>query len=277
MSQIGRMNTLHVMREVEFGVYLDGEELGDILLPIKQVPKGTRVNDMLEVFVYLDSSDIIIASTKTPIAQVGEFANLKVVDNNKMGAFMDWGLPKDLLVPFREQKIKMINDRSYMVYIYLDRASNRIVGSTKLDKFISKDAPKYKDGAAVDLLIATQTDLGYKCIVDGEHWGLLYKDQVFKTLEQGQSLKGFIRQIRPDGKIDLSIQDYGNLHLDAASQKILDQLKANKGFLPVTDRTRPEVIYEKFGVSKKIFKRSLGGLYKRRLIKLEPKGIRLIK
>ncbi|MCF7823863.1 MAG: GntR family transcriptional regulator [Candidatus Marinimicrobia bacterium] len=276
MSQIGRMNTLRVMREVEFGVYLDGEELGDILLPKRQVPQGTKVNDLVEVFLYFDSSDLIIASTKKPHAQIDEFANLRVVENNKMGAFMDWGLPKDLLVPFREQRHKMMQNQKYIVRIYLDKVSNRIVASTKLDKFLSQAKPPYKSGDKVDLFITMQTDLGYKCIVDEKFWGLLYKDQVFKALEQGQSLKGFIRQIRPDGKIDLSINDPENLNLDQASQKILDVLKANKGFLPMTDKTRPEVIYEKFGISKKIFKRSLGGLYKKRLVKLESKGIRLL-
>jgi len=277
MSQIGRLNTLQVLREVAFGVYLDGEELGDILLPKRQIPQGTRIGDLLEVFVYFDSSDIIIASVIKPLVQVGEFAYLKVVDNNKMGAFMDWGLPKDLLVPFREQRHKLLKNRKYVVHVYLDRASNRIVGSTRLDKFLSKDKPRYESGDNVDLLITSQTDLGYKAIVDGEYWGLLYKDQVFRTLEQGQNLKGFIRQVRPDGKIDLSLQDPGKLHLDAASQKILDVLKAGQGFLAMTDETSPELIYDKFGFSKKTFKRSLGGLYKKRLIRLEPKGIRLLK
>jgi hypothetical protein len=276
MSQIGRLNTLHVLREVEFGVYLDGEELGDILLPRREVPEGTKVGDALEVFVYFDSKDIIIASTKKPKAQVGEFASLRVVDTNKMGAFLDWGLPKDVLVPFREQSHTLKINEKYVFYIYHDRVSNRIVASAKLDKFLLKDLPDYKVGQKVDLFIVNRTDLGYKAIIEEEYWGLIFKDQVFKTLEQGQKVAGYIKQIRSDGKIDLLLEQSGNKYIDGASQKILDALKANKGFLAMTDKTSPEVIYEKFGMSKKIFKRSLGSLYKKRLIKLESKGVRLL-
>lgn len=277
MSQIGRMNTLYVLREVDFGVYLDGEELGDILLPKREVPKGIKVDDTVEVFIYFDSKDIIVASTRKPRIQVGEFALLNVVDTNNTGAFLDWGLPKDLMVPFREQSHKLIKNRRVVVYCYHDRASNRIAASTKLDKFLSKQEPDYKAGDKVELFIVARTDLGYKAIIEGEHWGLLFKDQVFKPLNQGDRVKGFIRNIRPDGKIDLSLHEGGKVNVDAASQKILDALKAGKGFLPFTDKTSPEIIYQKFGLSKKVFKRSLGGLYKKRLITLEPKGIRLNK
>lgn len=276
MSQIGRMNTLHVLREVEFGVYLDGEELGDILLPKRDVPAGTKIDDMLEVFVYFDSSDIIIASTRKPKAQVGEFASLRVIDNNKMGAFLDWGLPKDLLVPFREQSHKLLKNRHYVVYIYHDRVSNRIVASSKLDKFLSSEPPNYTVGEKVDLFIVSRTDLGYKAIIENEYWGLLFRDQVFKPLEQGQRVEGYIQKVRSDGKIDLSLQKPGRQHVDAASQKILDALNAHQGFLPFTDKTQPEVIYREFGLSKKVFKRCIGGLYKKRLIKIEPAGIRLV-
>ncbi len=276
MSQVGRLNTLHVLREVEFGVYLDGEELGDILLPKREVPKGTKVDDTVEVFIYFDSKDIIIASTKKPKAQVGEFASLRVIDTNKMGAFLDWGLPKDLLVPFREQSHTLKKNERYVVYIYHDRVSNRIVASSKLDKFLRKETPDYKLGQEVNLFIVSRTDLGYKAIIEDEFWGLLFKDQVFRTLEQGQMVKGFIKNIRPDGKIDLALQKGAGNYVDAASQKILDALKAKKGFLPLTDKTTPETIYKAFGLSKKVFKRSIGGLYKKRLIKIEPKGIKLL-
>jgi len=276
MSQIGRMNTLHVLREVDFGVYLDGEELGDILLPKREVPPGIKIDDTVQVFIYFDSSDIIIASTKTPKTQVGEFALLRVIDNNDMGAFMDWGLPKDLLVPFREQGHKLLKNRHYVVYTYFDRVSNRIAASTKLDKFLSEEKPRYEAGDTVDLFIVSRTDLGYKAIVENEHWGLLFKDEVFQPLEQGQKLEGYIKQVREDGKIDLCLQKLGLQPVDAASQKILDALRENQGFLPLTDKTPPEVIYAKFGLSKKVFKRSLGALYKKRRIKLEPSGIRLL-
>lgn len=276
MSQIGRMNTLHVLREVDFGVYLDGEELGDILLPKRDVPPGTKIDDILEVFIYFDSSDMIIATTRKPKAQVGEFASLKVIDNNNMGAFLDWGLPKDLLVPFREQGHKLLKNRHYVVYIYHDRVSNRIVASSKLDKFLDKETPAFSEGEKVDLFIVSRTDLGYKAIIENEFWGLLFKDQVFEPLEQGQRVDGYIQQMRPDGKIDISLQKPGRQHVDAASQKILDTLIAKQGFLPFTDKTSPEEIYREFGLSKKVFKRCIGGLYKKRLIELEPEGIRLI-
>ncbi len=273
MSQIGRMNTLHVMREVDFGVYLDGEELGDILLPKREVPEGVKVDDMLEVFVYFDSTDTIIASTQKPKTMVGEFASLKVIDNNEMGAFLDWGLPKDLLVPFREQSHKLLTGRHYVVYTYLDIASNRIAASTKLDKFLSDGNPGFTDGEQVDLFIVSRTDLGYKAIVENTHWGLLFKDEVFQSLQQGQKIAGYIKKVRPDGKLDLSLQEPGALHIDATSQKILDMLDKNQGFLPFNDKTPPEVIYREFGLSKKVFKRTIGALYKQRLIKLEPRGI----
>ncbi len=276
MSQIGRMNTLHVLREVDFGVYLDGEELGDILLPKREVPPGTKIDDTVQVFIYFDSSDIIVASSRQPKTQVGEFALLKVIDNNDMGAFLDWGLPKDLLVPFREQSHKLLKNRQYVVYTYLDRVSNRIAASTKLDKFLSDEKPRYEEGEEVDLFIVSRTDLGYKAIVENEHWGLLFKDEVFQPLEQGQKLVGYIKKIRDDGKIDLNLQKPGIQPVDAASQKILDALKDNDGFLPLTDKTPPDVIYAEFGLSKKVFKRSLGSLYKKRRIKLEPSGIRLL-
>ncbi|NQV41211.1 MAG: GntR family transcriptional regulator [Candidatus Marinimicrobia bacterium] len=276
MSQVGRMNTLHVMREVDFGIYLDGEELGDILLPKREVPAGTKVDDMLEVFVYFDSTDTIIASTIKPKTMVGEFASLKVIDNNEMGAFLDWGLPKDLLVPFREQSHNLLEGRHYVVYTYLDNASNRIAASTKLDKFLSDENPRFTPGEKVDLFIVNLTDLGFKAIIENGYWGLLFKDEVFQPLQQGQRLEGYIKNIREDGKIDLTLQEPGVQHMDAASQKILDLLKEHQGFLPFNDKTPPDIIYREFGLSKKVFKRSLGALYKKRLIKLEPRGIELL-
>ena len=279
MSQIGRMNTLYVLREVDFGVYLDGEELGDILLPKRQVPEGTKIDDQLEVFIYFDSSDIIVASTQIPLTQVNEFASLRVIDNNEMGAFLDWGLPKDLMVPFREQKHKLLKNRHYIVYTYLDNVSQRIVASTKLDKFLLKEIPEYQVDDEVSLFIVSRTDLGYKAIIENEYWGLLFKDEVFTPLEQGQTLTGFIKQVRSDGKIDLTLKQPGQserVHVDAASQKIIDALNASGGFLELTDKSPPNDIYKAFGISKKVFKRSIGGLYKKRLIKIEPDGVKLL-
>ena len=269
------MNTLHVLREVDFGVYLDGEDLGDILLPKREVPDGTKIDDMVEVFIYFDSTDTIIASTLKPKTMVDEFASLQVIDNNEMGAFLDWGLPKDLLVPFREQSHKLLTGRHYVVYTYLDNVSNRIVASSKLDKFLDASPPNFEVGEKVDLFIVSRTDLGYKAIIEDTHWGLLFKDEVFQTLQQGQKIEGYIKTLRPDGKIDLSLKEPGKDHFDAATQKILDTLIKQKGYLPYNDKTPPDVIYREFGLSKKVFKRSIGALYKKRLIKLEPHGIQL--
>jgi len=276
MSQIGRMNTLHVLREVPHGVYLDGEELGDILLPRREVPKGIKVNDTVEVFIYFDSTDTIIASTQKPKTMVGEFASLRVIDTNKTGAFMDWGLPKDLMVPFREQGYELIRGRHYVVYTYLDRVSNRIVASSKLDKFLSEKAPSWQAGEKVEVFVVSRTDMGYKAIIEGSHWGLFYKDEVFKPLQQGQRFHAYIKRIRSDGKIDLSLDKPGKQHFDVSTQKVLDKLKQGGGYLPFNDNSPPDVIYREFGLSKKVFKRSIGALYKKRVIKLEPHGIKLL-
>lgn len=276
MVRVGKINQLPVLREVDFGVYLDGGESGDILLPKREVPPKTKVGNTLSVFIYFDSSDKIIASTKIPKTQIGEFASLKVVDVNKTGAFLDWGLAKDLLVPFREQKFPLKQGQYYTVYTYFDNVSNRIVASTKLDRFVETLNTDFEMGQTVQLLIVGRTDLGYKVIVNHSHWAIVYKDEVFKPLRIGSSVKGYIKNIRPDGKIDATLREPGKQHLDATSQEILDKLQAHGGWLKITDKTAPAVIYDVFGVSKKVFKRSLGGLYKKRLIRIERDGIRLL-
>lgn len=275
MTKIGRMNNLEILRIVDHGAYLDGVELGEILLPKRDLAPENEIGDHVRVFIYFDSEDKIIATKKTPKVQVGQFASLRVADVSKVGAFLDWGLPKDILVPFQEQKSNLHDGQYYTVYVYFDKVSQRIVASTKLDKFISTEPPPYKSGEQVDLLVAAKTDLGYKAIINHSHWGLIFKDAVFKPLKVGFSARGYIKKVRPDGKIDLSLRPPGKRHLDAVSQKIMDKLESSGGFLPMTDKTAPDEIYEIFGVSKKVFKRTLGGLYKKRLIQLEPKGIRL--
>lgn len=268
------MNNLEILRIVDHGAYLEGDAAGEILLPKRDLNPDSRVGDHVSVFIYLDSEDKIIATTRTPKAQVGQFASLRVADVSKVGAFLDWGLSKDLLLPFQEQKTNVHEGQYYTVYVYFDKVSERIVASTKLDKFISTDPPPFQAGEQVDLLVVAKTDLGYKTIINHTHWGLIFKDAVFKPLKIGFSAKGFIQKVRPDGKIDLSLRPPGKRHLDAVSQKILDKLESAGGFLAMTDKTSPEEIYEVFGISKKVFKRTLGGLYKRRLVQLEPKGIR---
>lgn len=275
MVNIGKYNTLRVLKEVDFGVYLDGENEGEILMPVRYVPKGCQVGDHVDVFLYLDSEDRPIATTEKPYAQVGEFAMLRVKSVNKIGTFLDWGIMKDLLVPFREQKVTMTEERSYLVYIYVDEETSRIVASAKLNKFLNKTVPEYVTGQEVDLIIESETDLGYKAIVNNQHWGILYENEVFEQLDKGLKIKGYIKKIRTDNKIDLSLQPLGYEKVDPITQMILDQLKKTGGFIDVSDKSEAEKVYRVFGISKKTFKQALGALYKQRLITITPDGIRL--
>lgn len=276
MAVIGRNNKLAVIKEVKFGVYLDGDELGDILLPKRYVPENTQVGDLLDVFIYLDSEDYLIATTETPKAMVGEFACLKAIAVNRIGAFFDWGLPKDLLVPFNEQKQTVEVGKEYLVYIYVDSETDRIAGSTKLNKFLDNYPQSYKQGQQVDLIIEDHTHIGYKAIINGQHWGVVYDNDVYKPLRYGQRLQGFIKQIRPDGKINLSLQKLGYGKTDDVTKRIMHLLTENDGFLAANDKTPPDVIYKLFGVSKKAFKLTIGRLYKERKITIEATGIRLL-
>jgi len=272
---IGKYNTLKVLKEVDFGVYLDGESEGEILMPIRYVPKNCQPGDMVDVFLYLDSEDRPIATTEKPYAQVGEFAMLRVKSVNKIGTFLDWGIMKDLLVPFREQKVTMIEGRSYLVYIHVDEESKRIVASAKLNKFLDKTVPEYVVGQEVDLVIESETDLGYKAIVNNLHWGILYENEVFEQLAKGIKMKGYIKKVRTDNKIDLSLQPLGYVKVDPITQMILDELKKAGGFIAVSDKSEAEEVYRVFGISKKTFKQAVGSLYKKRLITIGTDGIRL--
>lgn len=277
MVEIGKINILDVVRETDNGLYLNGENLGEILMPQKFVTPEVRETNRAEVFVYSDSEDRLVATTEVPHAMVGDFAFLEVVAVSRFGAFLDWGLPKDLLVPFREQRAKMQEGRSYLVHIYLDFHSNRIAASAKLDKFLDNTPPAYKLGEEVDIIVAEETDLGFKAIVNNEHWGILYKNQLFQSISVGQKMKGFINKVRDDDKIDLLLEKPGYEKVDAISEKILQELKDNSGFLAVSDKTSPEMIQAMFGISKKNFKKAIGGLYRKELIVFESDGIRLIK
>lgn len=275
MVNIGKYNTLRVIKEVDFGVYLDGESEGEILMPIRYVPKNCQVGDSVDVFLYLDSEDRPVATTEKPYAQVGEFAMLRVKSVNKIGTFLDWGIMKDLLVPFREQKVTMLEGRSYLVYIYVDAESKRIVASAKLGKFLDKTMPEYVVGQEVDLVIESETDLGYKAIVNNLNWGILYENEVFEQLAKGLKIKGYIKKVRTDNKLDLSLHPLGYEKVDPITQMILDELKKAGGFIPVSDKSEAELVYKIFGISKKSFKQAVGALYKRRLITIEIEGIRL--
>lgn len=272
--EIGKVNKLKVLREVSIGVYLDGDTIGDVLLPKRYVPEGTKEGDEVEVFIHLDSEDRLIATTERPLAQVGEFAWLKVVSVSKFGAFLDWGLMKDLLVPFREQKEKMEKDRYYAVYVYFDDETGRIVASAKVDRFLDNVSPDYNPGEEVKLFVVGRTELGYKAVINGLHSGLLYYNQVFKPLQLGQQTKGYIARVREDEKIDLLLERPGYEKVDELSQKLLDALQKAGGFLPLTDKSVPADIEQRLGMSKKTFKKAIGALYKQRLIELLPDGIK---
>ncbi len=274
MAQIGRANNLKVVREVDFGVYLDGEELGEILMPGKYIPEGCKVGDYIEVFVYLDSEDRLVATTERPYAEVGDFAFLKVVDTGPVGAFLGWGLMKDLLVPFREQKEKMAEGKRYVVFVYLD-PSNRIAASSRVERFLGKKPASFQTDEEVELLIFDETDIGYKAIINDTHEGVLYRNEVFQGLKKGQQIRGFIKKVRDDGKIDLSLQKRGMGKVGELSEKILKALKEQGGFLSVTDKSLPKDISALFGCSKNTYKKAIGGLYKKRLITIEESGIRL--
>ena len=274
MTKIGRLNQLKVVKEVAFGVYLDGGDLGEILLPKKVVPKDTQINDILDVFVYFDSEDRVIATTRHPYAQVGECAFLKVGDVNHVGAFLDWGLDKDLLVPKAEQYHRMEQDKSYLVYLKQD-TEGRILASSKIDYFLNTTRAHFKPGDQVDLLIADTTDLGHKVIINHRHWGLVYAGDVFKPLRYGQKTKGYIKTIRDDGKIDVTLRKLGKAGATGLAARILDELAKQGGFLGLHDKSSPVDIQRVFGESKKSFKNAIGQLYKKGDIAIEANGIRL--
>ena len=277
MAAIGKRNTLKIVRAAPPGLYLDGGELGEILLPGKFIPKNIQPKDLLDVFLYLDSEDRLVATTETPLAEVGEFAALKVVSfNRNVGAFLDWGLAKDLLLPFREQDKPLRVGQRVTVYIYLDAQSNRIVASARLGRHLSREEPKYGPNQPVKLLITSQTPLGYNAVVDNSHRGLLYHDRVHRPLQIGEKIQGFVTAVRPGGKIDLSLDAGGYKRVAPLTDKILEALKENGGKLPFNDSTAPEAIRAKFGVSKKSFKQALGALYKKRRIQFAPPGIALV-
>lgn len=274
--KLGEYNLLEVVKEVDFGVYLDGSEDGEILLPTRYVPQGCKPGDVLNVFIYLDMDERLIATTLQPYVKVGEFACLEVAWVNQYGAFLDWGLMKDLFVPFREQKMKMIKGNSYVVHVHLDEDSYRIVASAKIEKFLSKDMPEYNPGDEVEVLIWQKTDLGFKVIVDNKFGGMIFKNEIFTDVRTGMKMHAYIKQVRPDGKIDLELQKGGVKKVEDFADTLLEYIRSNGGSTPLNDKTDADVIYSTFGVSKKTFKKAVGDLYKKRLIVLEgEKGIRL--
>ncbi|WP_294142859.1 S1-like domain-containing RNA-binding protein [uncultured Sanguibacteroides sp.] len=279
MIKLGKYNILKVVKTVDFGVYLDGGEYwGEILLPWgENAPKEAKEGDELEVFIYFDSEDRIIATMNRPKAVVGDFALLKVVGTSKVGAFLDWGLRKDLLVPFREQREDMVVGKEYLVYVYVDQVTDRIVASSKWHKFLNQEPVDYEEGQEVELLIARRTDLGYNVIVDGKHEAVIYQNEIFQSLTVGERVTGYIKNLREDGKIDCILQkNDGHLQVDRLSQLILTKLEENNGVLAVSDKSAPEEIYRLFGCSKKNYKKAVGGLFKQRRVEIGEHELKLI-
>ena len=275
--KVGRINVLRVIKRLPFGAYLvAGSEKQEILLPKRFEPENCSVDDLLKVFIYYDSEDRIIATTEMPLAQVDECAYLKVVDVNQVGAFMDMGLMKDLFVPFAEQAIRMEKGHSYVVHLYLDEHSGRIMASSKLDKFLLETSHYHKPGQEVSLLIFAQTELGYKAAIGSTYQGLLFNNEIYQPIKIGDSVKGYIKNIRPDKKIDLTLQLPSEKTRGELANRILAYIKEQGGSANITDKSSPEEIYAVFSVSKKAYKKALGALYKRRLIAIEKNQISLV-
>ncbi len=277
MIRIGHTYNLKVIELVPPGAFLDAGELGVVLLPNQHCPEDLAFDDLLPVFLYLDSQGRAIATTQMPRAEVGQFAYLEVLENSKFGAFLDWGLDKDLLVPFAEQHRPMRAGCCYIVHVFVSEVDGRILASSKIERFLKDGRPHdFQAGQPVDLIIANSTDLGFKAVVDHSHWGVLYKNEVHERLSFGQSKAGFVKYVRPDGKIDL-ILEAGQESSDRSPQVILKYLEDNEGFAAVHDKSDPELIMSVFGMTKRTFKKTIGGLYKRRVINIDADGIRLVK
>ena len=276
--KLGKYNQLEVVKTVDFGVYLNGDDDGEILLPSRYVPEGCKPGDVLNVFIYLDNEERLVATTLEPYVQVGEFACLEVAWVNEYGAFLDWGLMKDLFVPFREQKLRMVKDHSYTVHVHIDPETARIVASAKVERYLqSANFTDYHKGEEVDMLIWQKTDLGFKVIVNNKHQGQIYDNQIYENLHSGMRVRGTVVNVRPDGKLDLSVQKIGKGRFKDFAEELLDALEsAPNGFLPFTDKSPSEEIAERFGVSKKTFKKALGNLYRERKVELLPNGVKLV-
>jgi len=276
MASIGKFNILPVIAITDNGAYLDGGDLGEILLPNRYVPSNCDIDTEIRVFIYLDSADRLTATTETPQVEVDQFASLKVVQVNKMGAFLDWGLKKDLLVPYNQQHKKMEVGKYYLVRVFLDTRTERIAASSKLDKFLDIWPAEYKNGEQVNLTIGGKTDLGFKAIINEQHWGLIFFSDVFQTLRTGMKIKGFIKEVREDGRINLTLSRTGKGKVIDFSDKLLQHLADNNGFSPLHDKSDPQLIQRTLGVSKKTFKATVGNLMKKGKLKIERDGIRLV-
>lgn len=275
MAQIGQMNRVKIVKSVEFGLYVDGGELGEVLLPLRYVPEGAEVGQMIDVFIYLDSQDRQVATTDKPLASVGEVVYLRVNQVNRTGAFLDWGMPKDLMVPFAEQRVPMEEDRSYCVYLYIDN-SGRVAASSNLSWYLHEKNTDFKSGQAVKLQVVSRSDLGYTAVIDGTHLGLIHTSDILQPLRMGQKISGYIKGIRPDHKINLRIQRHGAAARDELGERILAHLAENNGVSTLTDKSSPDAIFSEYRTSKANYKKTLGRLYKAKKITLSAEKITLV-
>lgn len=273
---LGEINLFRVNRQVDFGYYLINAYDEEVLLPISESPKDLKIDDDLEAFVYKDSEDRVIATTLEPLLKIGEFNALRVTQVNQIGAFADWGMRKDLLIPFQEQVIPLQEGRKYVVTMFLDQKSKRLVGTTRIDKFLKKESYGLKDWDQVDILIFKRTDLGYKAVVNQEFEGLIYENEIFEKVTIGDKRKAFVKKVREDGKLDLVLQKPGFSGVEDRSEEILNRLKEGNGFLAFNDKSDPDIIRDNLHMSKKTFKKIIGNLYKNKVITIEENGIRLV-
>jgi hypothetical protein len=276
MANIGERASLQILHEKSFGLFLDGGELGEILLPRREMPTEWAIGNFLNVFLYLDSEDRQVATLKTPKVMPGQFARLRCVAVTGVGAFLDWGLPKDLLVPFREQKIRMDIGKHYIVYVLIDEHTGRLIATTRIARHMDRTPPDFNLEQEVDLIIFGKTDLGYKAIINGTHSGLIFANEVFQDLQPGEALKGYITALRPDGKINLSLHPAGRAKVDGLEGQILAELTARGGFWSLGDHSTAEEIHSELGVSKRTFKQATGALFRKQKISIQKNGIRLL-
>lgn len=273
---VGETIELEALKTTPQGVYLITEDKQEILLPNKYVPKSLKIGDKLEVFIYTDSEDRLIATTLEPKVHLNSIAYLKCVDVNKYGAFFDWGMEKDLMVPFSEQALKVKAGKEYLIYLYRDEKTNRLVGSTKVAKFLRENKVELKNGDKVELLVSGETEIGYRVIVDKKHFGMIFKNEVFKAIKLGEELTGYVQRVREDNKVDITLNSAKLNDVEVLANKIYERLLKEKGALNISDKSDPEVIYEAFGVSKKAFRRAVGLLYSERKITINPQSILLV-
>jgi predicted RNA-binding protein (virulence factor B family) len=275
MMNIGKWNTLKALRSTDHGFYLIDEEQNEVLLPNKYIPEGFAEGTEIDVFLYRDSEDRLVATTETPLAELHEFAVLEVTEVNKIGAFADWGLEKELLIPFSEQKMRLYPGKKSVLYVKLDEKTQRLLGTTRIERYLEREDVELEQGQEVDLLICEPTEIGMQVIINNKYIGLLYDNELFQAVIPGEHVTGYVKHVRPDKKVDVMLQKPGYEHVEPAAEKVLQALKMNNGFLTLTDKSDPVVILARLEMSKKTFKKAIGALYKQQLVRLEEDGIYL--